>query len=445
MTFLSQKRLLLGLVLTMGAGFSPGVRAEPPEFVATVGPGFSQLTTDGQQLWALRYGVVGAAKRVLALGDLVSGEPIPLPVDCVHAALAPDGVLFAVSVQKWRSAAYLREWDAATGEWALIATVAAALDHDSSWTRLVPLADRVLISLPNQNGFGGDSLFRGLVSVDRVTHAQTFVPQDVVAIVCDGAALYGTLQTEVPGGLRIDAAKSVDGGLTWAPIEVAWQTLNDPYPPHALGGPKVAMGGRLFFSNAFATSSFLFQHEGGPSIAVHTGSVPSVHPQRLLAMAVARGGESWIGCFRERPMEIGAAEREFVRVSHHYLRDFATHDMDDFGHLDLAALPDAFYLLREGPGGGTLHRVPLPAKRLPLAEEAQLRIAQSERVFIDPVINEPTTSAVLELTPVGEAGTYLQLQTSTDLRIWEPLGLPVPVGAVETILIDPDVPRRFFK
>lgn len=163
------------------------------------------------------------------------------------------------------------------------------------------------------------------------------------------------------------------------------------------------------------------------------------------AMQIAREGESCVGIFEEAPLAPSDWGRGLVVVSHRFLRDFETHEIGGLGHLDALALDDAFYLLRDAVGGSALYRITLPGERVSLAETPQLGIATAERVFTDPLLASPVVRSTLELTLPTAAGAFYQIQTSTDMLEWAPVGLPAPGGSVETILVDPEVPRRFFK
>jgi hypothetical protein len=217
--------------------------------------------------------------------------------------------------------------------------------------------------------------------------------------------------------------------------------LNLPFPFFLLGGPHVADEAR-FFSFDSMSRSVVVWGEAAPPVAY---LVPGDATLSFRDMRVARGGESWIGFFEEHAEWWTLPGRGAVAVSHRYLREFEVHEMGDLGHLDAAVTSDAFYLLRESVGGGVLYRVSLPADRVPQADAGQLQIAAKDASFLDPSQGGYVIRGTLEIAVPGDSNTFHPPETSVDLLRWDPLGLPAPGGAVDSFLVEPDVPRRFFR
>jgi hypothetical protein len=420
-------------------------RAAAPELVATVGHGFSQLVIDGTRIWAAQLGVVGRVRLVVENGEAVAADEIVLPAETVRIAAAPDGILYAVTVEHKASVA--RVWEkAGEAAWREVTSVAWEPMHLVRGVSMIWIDGRLVISVARDASIfadPGDEFGEAfLLLVDPATEASQRVDQDVRGFVRDGGVLYATRHTKMPGGLLVEAVKSLDRGETWTALPAAGQPVNSPTPPLVLGGPATAEEGRLFWYDGLS-HAVLFTREGGVPVAY---ALPEDSRGAFYGMRVARGGESWVAVFEQPSEWPGMPSRVWALTSSRFLRDIESHEINHFSLSDAVVGPDGFYLLHNSPAGGSvLLRVPLPETRLPVLATPQLSASAGVRTFVDPITRNPSERAVIEITIPGGGNVFHQLETSSDLETWQPLGLPVPAGAVEAVVSEPSVSRRFFR
>ncbi len=448
----------MGSVLLAGAMLCPVARTAPPELVREWNSSYDELIWDGSVLWlcdhadSIDHGLIGLT-GVTSDGQEVSR---PVPARAFRAGAATNGTLYATvwgTETGGEPSVWLSRYQNGIG-WQAVAQIRGPFSsvavRDAT---IIPFGNLLLIDLKviwSAGWVNGRPPEPDLAVFDIESSAVSMaVPRaDGVFATDEGAYCY-LGQTDF--FQTCDLMRSVDGN-TWALTPCTLHPLDE----YRMSGGLVGVGPQVGYIPTTTSGAFGFSC-GGSQVRVEnwaaafstTHRIPLAEngytPEALSAppdivyqavvskgLAVASGGEC-AAALLEFPSTSTQAF-QLVAMSTDYLQSFEFHRLNDLGHIDALATPDAAFLLRRTASGSRLLRMPLPAEHSPVANARRisLDIGSQEvpaRVIRDSgtglMVTQMTTVAIMDLDVEGAGEGPVQLQTSTDLKNWFNLGLPM--------------------
>ncbi|CAM2884519.1 hypothetical protein [Rariglobus hedericola] len=451
--------------------------ASTPTQVASYTENYTELLSNGGQIWACRYGDLAFARRVVNGDAPVTNTEFALPARTLRLAVSSDGVFYAVATgteSDTNPSIYLWE-KTLSGSWTNIGQI-RTIDSSSkvSSTEIVFVNRSVLVNLGVQWSLfgGGTAIIMGqpsdpaLIRFDRDARSFSLGPTEFKSLVGSGP-LYG-LKTRT-SVFSTDTLLRSEDGISWTEFVVPAQPMNNLDLLVGLGAtfPQQTSDNRLFFWDLL-TSSISFMHEEGervrydiPFSANGYGMADATTPTgsryntpRLDRMVFTWDGESSVGFFQQTSTE-GGATRHFIVCSDDYLQTFSFYSYSDDGYISSANTPTSFYFLRRTGSGTVLHRVVLPATRIITGLRPPLTASSRTASFFtgfqgrDPVSGQwgpiSLQRNVIDLLIQPVDGSFSQVQTSLDLEHWTPIGLPQPAGKTVSFIVNPEEPRRFYR
>lgn len=470
----------VGTILIACGAACPVAPAAAPELVREWTNSFDEIVWDGSVLWLCDRNDAFPSEVIGLTGLTADGQEVnrTLPARAFRVGAATNGTLYAT--------AFGPETDSNPSVWLLSyennigwQSIAQIFDIDFQiavgGATIVPFGASVFIDLKVHWCFWYDGWHIGpapdpdLVVLDTGTGLVSMsVPR------CDG--IFATAERAYCYSDRTDAMGYCDllassDGSTWAPSPRTMRPLDEyqvyvPFLPRGAEPPDATSGAlgfghggsKVHVQNWAADFSMtrpipLAEHGYTPGAL---SSPPDIvyNPVVSKGLAVARGGEC-AAVLLEFPSTDLSANPSFQLVawSNDYLQNFEFHQLNDLGHLDAIATPIAIFLLRRTSSGSRLLRIPLPAEQVPIgnARHISLNMGSQEiptgRLVRDPVsgqiVTQMVTVAFMDLGIEGAGAGPVQIETSTDLKNWFKLGLPMNTDSIlRTVMYDR---ARFFR
>lgn len=462
--------------------FAAGLmRATPPQWLADYEVPYDELVGDGAQVWGVVYSDYASPHGTYTLlavdGVAVVEAPAALPDRTLRLAPGSEGSFYAVAEgEETESNPSLHLWRrSAGGDWQNVGQVRGV-----SWSvgvaqvRVLTAPDAVIVGLTPTWSFygGGTTIVSGPPEIPALavyqpsTGIMRFGPTGLGPVVGTGPFFAGR-QTQT-AFYSFSLVNRSEDGLVWEPVEIAQEVINrtgmrlfspENAPLRAVGGDMLWMtsgGAWLDASPKVATIGgvtveypLLFEENGYGSSGPEVPDEERYNRPSEVDMVVGRRGESYAGAFF-RYSQTGGPDRHLVVWSHDYLNTYQFHDFEDEGHVGFVAVEDGFYLLRATVTGCALYRLAWPETpgmvgRGPTLALRANPLEEPSLFGLNGSLPEPpqfTPAVDLELS--GEGSDFFQVETSTDLVNWVPLGLPRKPGTSPQWLIGPEG-RRFFR
>lgn len=462
----------MGSILLVCGTVCPIAQAAAPEFVREWTNSFDGLIWDGSVLWLCDHADSISHELIGLTGVTADGQEVSrtIPERAFRAGAATNGTLYATvwgtetgsnpSVWLWR---YQDE-----GGWQSVARIRGpdsmvAVDDAT----IIPFGNLVLIDLDVSWFIWGSGVIivngpptepdLAVFDTDSSVISMPVPRADGIFATTEGAYCYSR---QLNFSRTWDLMRSADGS-NWVNIPTTLQPLD----MYRQSGGLIVIG---FAPTIPATTSGAFGFSHGVTVEnwaagfSTTRLIPLAEngytPEALSAppdivyqggaykgLAVARGGECAVALMEFPSTNTQAFQ--LVAMSNDYLQNFEFHQLNDLGHIDALATPEATFLLRKTPSGSRLLKIPLPPEQLPVANARRISLdIGSEEVSVPGMglmVTQMITVAIMDLGMEGAGEGPVQIQTSTDLKNWYNLGLPMNTNAAFRMFISDKA--RFFR